>query len=132
MNKTAFNIKALKLSTEICGDYSIGQKVFAYLEKTLTNEEEIAAVVNHAGECKFCMNTMVRWHYDCIIAERRSREAETIESTAFARAGYSIRTTQENFSAQKDLDEFIDNDGEFEKRSAGNEFFRDLDNEICH
>lgn len=133
---TEFNVGALKLSTEICIDYSIGQKVFAYLEKTLTNDEEIAAFVTHAGECKFCMSTMVRWHYDSIVAARRNEETETIENYAFIPPGFSIQSFSEDFSEIKEFDDFEESEimNSFDNSKPRNKFFRhfETDNEICH
>lgn len=59
----------LNLSTEVCIDYSVGQKVFDYLEKKLLDDSEIEEFVKHAGDCTFCMQTIIKWHYDEVLSD---------------------------------------------------------------
>lgn len=61
---------------EECSDISVGKKVHLYLEGKLTDDAEISEFVDHAAECPFCMKTIVRWHYDAVVAERRSNETQ--------------------------------------------------------
>lgn len=77
MSKIVTGGHQVKLATDVCIDYSIGKKVFAYLEKTLTDENEISTFVEHAGGCSFCMQTIVKWHYDDIVDEMNKKAAKT-------------------------------------------------------
>jgi hypothetical protein len=73
MTKTIIDGPILKLATDTCTNYSLGQRVFAYLEKKLTDDDEIEEFVLHAGDCTFCMQTIVKWHYDCVITEMNDK-----------------------------------------------------------
>lgn len=86
MSKTALAAYRVKLATDVCTDYSIGQKVFAYLEKTVAEGEETAAFVSHAGECSFCMQTIIKWHYDCVVTEMDDMAAEVNAGSALMTA----------------------------------------------
>lgn len=75
MNKSIPEFQADR-ATDVCSDYSIGQQVFAYLENNLSNENEIAEFVEHAGDCSFCMQTIIKWHYDSVVMEMKNQKAE--------------------------------------------------------
>jgi hypothetical protein len=73
MTKTVIDGPILKLATETCTNYLLGKKVFAYLENKITDDEEIDEFVLHAVDCAFCMQTIVKWHYDCVITEMNDK-----------------------------------------------------------
>lgn len=88
MSKNATGAYQVKFATDVCMDYSIGQNVFAYLEKTLTNEDDISTFVKHAGDCSFCMQTIIKWHYDSVVSEMNEKAAE-INAISFSTASFN-------------------------------------------
>lgn len=61
---------------ETCGDHSMGRNVYAYLEKKLS-ADETTEFVSHAKDCAACLNTMIMWHYESILAERDALATQT-------------------------------------------------------
>lgn len=128
MNKSAQKIRALRLATDICNDYSIGQRVFAYLENTLTSDAEISEFAKHAGECTFCMQTMIKWHYDSIVTEASFTTSETTFGTQAQQMGFQ----DSQFSPSFDFTGSNHNEG-FEDTDPDFDCFKDFsDNEISH
>jgi len=53
---------------DICGDPSTGQKVYAYLEGRMT-DEEAEMFVAHVEKCPACLEIIVWWHYQSVVEE---------------------------------------------------------------
>lgn len=71
MRKTAEKNKR-KEAQDVYGVHSGRHNVYAYLEGRLSGEEK-KRFASHVGNCKHCLETLIIWHYENIMAEIKSK-----------------------------------------------------------
>lgn len=92
MSGIAKKIKREKVQ-DVCGVHSGWRNVYAYLEGKLSGEEK-KKFASHVGNCRRCLETIIIWHYENIMAEIESKLPDNdVENTAW---GWQGRNAQAN------------------------------------